>query len=1448
MPLPPQSFKPETKKFQTTKIVPSDHGQSKKVGENYQVKISPSSPRWTFKKRSAFEDLTNAFQSQPVQSKKEANKEFVKDVPKTNNRSKHDLELARYTEMNKKRYKLELLPVVASTSSVPNILEKALLLDVSTNSQTPTIEEVSFVKRPLLLKEEPSTEETTFIKKSLEKCTNPGEASLLEESLSLLEETDNDEFVIEPVTFGKKHKPKEAAITKKTLSLKKMCTYQGKQSCLEELVTLQDSSVEECSFSVELMNLRKKPKTEESSSTKKPLPLSSKRTTMETISNMIKPVVLQKITSEEELVTKKPSAFMRDPTANKESLSWEPSALKEKYTSEQEIRILKKSLSLQEKADFKDDSLFKELPTFKRKRTIEAATLTTSPVFEKKKCNFQGKICTTHGKQCIIYGMASHLKKPLEVQEVISGEKSLNTKPLSFKRNPITEFYQEPSALQERHITQTEVDPLKKPWTLQENINSEASSVREVVSRKKHHITMEASHMKKKPLPLKKKQKIQKKLSYYKPLIFQSVTYGENSLTKEPLSFEKSTSEKDSVSQEPSSWQEEDSTQEEASILKKPVALQKSPTEKESLFQESLAFQKQYNIEKVTPSKKHLPLKRKQHTTQDTVSHLKKPLVLQKVTSEEKSPIKEPLSFKEENKSLKKKKCTTQAMPLWIDLSDWQDIIVKDKNSFFMKPVSSTKKCTTEKAVLTKTPSSLKKKQTTQGKTTSEEESLCKKLLPFKKKSTTKEELLFQEQSALKEKHTTFQDVPLLRKPTALQQETTTEEESCSKEPVTLKEKPITEEEFLFQEELFSLHVKPTNKDESLYQKAVVLQEETDTKKYSLKKPLALHEKSTMAEECLFNKLSVLKTEPSAKEATSTESQLPIKNKPTAQGQAFLLKEQFALHENIINNEGFLIKEPPALQEYVGNKRALFKEPWTVQEKLSTQKEAVLKEHTTDIEAHFKELLAMQEKPSIEKKPIFQEPLNLQEKPTIEEGAIFTEPLALQEKADLESEAMLKELLALEEKPSTEMDAALKEPLALQEKPSTEKEAILKEPLAFQEKSNIEDEVLSKEPLALQQKSTINTAFLFKEMLALNEKSTTGNELSFQEPLVLEENPTKKEDTFPETFLILENSPHVSSNTVESRTGKFSAANMSSVGESSASESGSKIPFSPQSRTQMEMTTPEDTDKDHCDPSFNSVYAKEIFSYLKDREEKFILKKYMKRQTEITSDMRAILVDWMVEVQMSFDMSHETLYLAVKLVDHYLMKALCRKDKLQLLGSTAFLIAAKFEELIPPCVGDFLYICEDMYKRHEMLAMEVRILQTLKYDINIPVAYHFLRGYAMCLNASMKTLTLSRFICEMTLQKYDYVHVRSSKLAAASFLLALYMKKLKNYIPLLEYCSGYTTFELHPLVRQLNITLTYRCDRLKTVYTKYSHEMFFEVTKIPPLDMMILDEILTCYL
>ena len=52
------------------------------------------------------------------------------------------------------------------------------------------------------------------------------------------------------------------------------------------------------------------------------------------------------------------------------------------------------------------------------------------------------------------------------------------------------------------------------------------------------------------------------------------------------------------------------------------------------------------------------------------------------------------------------------------------------------------------------------------------------------------------------------------------------------------------------------------------------------------------------------------------------------------------------------------------------------------------------------------------------------------------------------------------------------------------------------------------------------------------------------------------------------------------------------------------------------------------------------------------------------------------------------------------------------------------------QELSPPLVDEFLYLCDDAYTRNQILAMEREILLVLGYDINVPVAYRFLRRLA----------------------------------------------------------------------------------------------------------------------
>ena len=53
---------------------------------------------------------------------------------------------------------------------------------------------------------------------------------------------------------------------------------------------------------------------------------------------------------------------------------------------------------------------------------------------------------------------------------------------------------------------------------------------------------------------------------------------------------------------------------------------------------------------------------------------------------------------------------------------------------------------------------------------------------------------------------------------------------------------------------------------------------------------------------------------------------------------------------------------------------------------------------------------------------------------------------------------------------------------------------------------------------------------------------------------------------------------------------------------------------------------------------------------------------YIKKQPEINEKMRAILIDWLIQVHLRFGLLAETLYLTVTIIDRYLS---VRKDIVQ---------------------------------------------------------------------------------------------------------------------------------------------------------------------------------------
>lgn len=148
------------------------------------------------------------------------------------------------------------------------------------------------------------------------------------------------------------------------------------------------------------------------------------------------------------------------------------------------------------------------------------------------------------------------------------------------------------------------------------------------------------------------------------------------------------------------------------------------------------------------------------------------------------------------------------------------------------------------------------------------------------------------------------------------------------------------------------------------------------------------------------------------------------------------------------------------------------------------------------------------------------------------------------------------------------------------------------------------------------------------------------------------------------------------------------------------------------------------------DINAEAQYSYDIFEYYFKKEKQFILNDYIDKQPEITKSMRAILVDWIVELQDTLHLNHETIYLSVKIVDHYLSKVKCSKSMLQLLGSTAVLIASKFDSRLCPPMKSFLYVCDNTYSKEQMIEMERQVLSKIDFNLGMPLSYRFLRRYA----------------------------------------------------------------------------------------------------------------------
>lgn len=141
--------------------------------------------------------------------------------------------------------------------------------------------------------------------------------------------------------------------------------------------------------------------------------------------------------------------------------------------------------------------------------------------------------------------------------------------------------------------------------------------------------------------------------------------------------------------------------------------------------------------------------------------------------------------------------------------------------------------------------------------------------------------------------------------------------------------------------------------------------------------------------------------------------------------------------------------------------------------------------------------------------------------------------------------------------------------------------------------------------------------------------------------------------------------------------------------------------------------------------------SEDIDKYLRRLEETVDLKDCLARH-KVTANLRARMVDWMIEVLTNFRCDDQTFFLSVSLMDRYFKNCKTRKEvsDLHIIGVSSMFIASKFEDIYPLKMKTvFEKIAHKKLEIQKIKSLELEIMKAIDYKIHAPTVLDFLKVY-----------------------------------------------------------------------------------------------------------------------
>lgn len=253
------------------------------------------------------------------------------------------------------------------------------------------------------------------------------------------------------------------------------------------------------------------------------------------------------------------------------------------------------------------------------------------------------------------------------------------------------------------------------------------------------------------------------------------------------------------------------------------------------------------------------------------------------------------------------------------------------------------------------------------------------------------------------------------------------------------------------------------------------------------------------------------------------------------------------------------------------------------------------------------------------------------------------------------------------------------------------------------------------------------------------------------------------------------------------------------------------------------------------DPQYVMEYMSDIFRIMQRDEGLHEASPcYLERQVHVNAKMRGILVDWLISVQQKYKLKAETLFLTVNILDRYLEQKATARRYLQLVGVSALLIAAKFEEMYPPQISDLVYVTDKAYSSDDIIKMEVSILTALDFKICSPTPMHFLQRYQSLNSCSEAHSCLAQYLLELGVPDYNMLKYGASCRAASAVFLS---NKLLRHQPAWRAAAVQHSHFTEPMLKECAKEMCALLDNAETnslqaVRKKFSQLKYHSVAKL----------------